>query len=168
MDKKWEINRVSTPERIFDKINNEMAQPVGIVLFGADCELKDDVFKECVERIPNLATPGRDGSSHSVLFEMTEKGYFGGRNVLIVMSDESSSNHEQRHRIAMSLRGYGLKSVVGIYAKVVDLKSDSYYMKSETRARREEVRRCVAELKTNPPTADGLDYLLVVSEEKEG
>ena len=43
MKQKWEINRVSTPERIFNKIKLEMARPVGIVLFGADCEFKNEV-----------------------------------------------------------------------------------------------------------------------------
>ena len=40
MDKKWEIRKVSTPERIFSKISEEMPRPVSILLFGADCEFK--------------------------------------------------------------------------------------------------------------------------------
>lgn len=164
MSKKWEINRVSTPERIFEKINNEMAQPVGIVLFGADCELKDDVFEECREQIHNLATPGRDGSSHSVVFEMTERGFFGGRNVLLVMSGESSGDHERRHQMITGLKSKGMKSMVGIYAKASRVPIRPLMFRLE----KVEFNKQIATIEQNSPTTDGLDYLLVVSEEKEG
>ncbi len=44
--KKWQINRVSTPERIFDKVQKEMAQPVGVFVFGADCDFKNEIASE--------------------------------------------------------------------------------------------------------------------------
>lgn len=46
MSEKWQINRVSTPERIFDKIQNEMAQPVGVFVFGAGCDFKNEIASE--------------------------------------------------------------------------------------------------------------------------
>lgn len=57
MSKKWEDRRVSTPERIFDEIKEEMAQPVGIVLFGADCDFKNEVLDAIVDGLrDSLAT----------------------------------------------------------------------------------------------------------------
>ena len=43
---RWEINRVSTPEHIFDKLKRRVAQPVGIILFGADCDFKSEIVEE--------------------------------------------------------------------------------------------------------------------------
>lgn len=37
---RWGIRQVSTLEDIFDKIKTEMAQPVGIVLFGVTVRLR--------------------------------------------------------------------------------------------------------------------------------
>lgn len=55
MRKKWEIDGVSISEQlVFDKIK-AMAQPVGVVLFGADYELKDEVLMCFQRQIPNLA-----------------------------------------------------------------------------------------------------------------
>lgn len=45
MNEKWRISKVSTPERIFGKIREKMAQSVGIVMLGADCELKTEVLE---------------------------------------------------------------------------------------------------------------------------
>ncbi len=161
MNQKWEINRVSTSERIFDKINNEMAQPVGIVLFGADCELKDDVLMNCQREISNLVGYG-DVVSASIICRLGS-----GQSVMVAMNGDLSSDREQRHRVVTALRDFGAKSVVGIYTKVDDPRDDKYYRTLETRAKRREVEQCIEMLRQSPPTADGLDYLLVVSKEKE-
>lgn len=44
MNQKWKTVAVSTPEETFDKIKKELPQPVGIVLFGADCDFKNEVY----------------------------------------------------------------------------------------------------------------------------
>lgn len=84
MNQRWEIDRVSTPERIFDKINNEMPRPVGIILVGADCDLKDDAYMRCVEQISNLAT-GYGGKTGNIALRGAKRPFSEGRNVLMVM-----------------------------------------------------------------------------------
>lgn len=158
MDKKWEINRVSTPERIFDKINNEMAQPVGIILFGADCELKDDVLMECQRRVLNLAPGYGDVVSASIFCQLD-----AGRNIMIVMDGNMSGDHKQRHRIVTALRDHGAKTIVGIFAKYQPI-----WLGDKRTAEEDSTNEQAWALINRPPTADGLDYLLVVSEEKEG
>lgn len=160
MSQKWEINRVSTPERIFQKINEEMVQPVGIVLFGADCELKDEVCRKCTKRIPNLATvhDGKDDMSLLAVEQLLSEG----RSVLVVMCGNSSGNHSERHRTVMALRGLGAKSVVGFYAKHDPIKPSPYVTPTVIDS---PFKRQVEALTADPPTADGLDYLIVVEEE---
>lgn len=60
MSEKWQINRVSTSERIFDKINTEVDRPFGIIVYGADCDYKfktvDKFLKQpygrCLYKLP--------------------------------------------------------------------------------------------------------------------
>lgn len=115
MDEKWRIGRVSTPERIFEKIITEMAQPVGIVLIGADCDLKDEVFMTCVECIPNLAT-GYGGKGNLSL-RGAKRPLGEGRSVLTVMHGMSSGYPKERLQVVEALRDLGAKTVVGIYVR---------------------------------------------------
>jgi len=161
MSKKWEISRVSTSERIFDKIKMEMAQPVSIVLFGADCEFKSSVLRELQDGMHDVKVFHGAPSTH----EMVELIHCSPVSVFVLSSMESS-DHQLRHECVKIMRTVGAKTVVGIYAKVKGLPSLSargFMAKSESELIRDTVRR----LKRNPPTADGLDYLLVVSEENE-
>ncbi len=161
MSQKWEINRVSTPERIFEEIKEEMVQPIGIVLFGADCDLKDEVYMNCVEQIPNLAT-GYGGKGNMSL-RAAKQPFSEGRSVLTMMHGQASGDHLQRHETVQALRDLGAKSVIGIYAKYKPIwlgdrkKSDEDLANAQSWA-----------LLNHPPTADGLDCFIVVEEEREG
>lgn len=158
---KWEINRVSTSERIFDKINNEMAQPVGIVIFGADCGLKDEVYMQCVERICNLAT-GYGGNGNMPL-RAAGRAFSERKNVLTAMFGGASGDHQQRHQVVTALRDLGAQSVVGIYVKY-----EPIWLGDGKTTDDDITNQQAWALLNRPPTSDGLDYLLVVSEEKEG
>lgn len=46
----WEIHKVRTPDQIFQDIK-EMVVPVGIILFGADCELKKQVWSTILNEL---------------------------------------------------------------------------------------------------------------------
>ncbi len=161
MNQKWEINRVSTPDRIFGKINDEMPQPVGIVLFGADCDLKDDVYMQCVEQIPNLAT-GYGGKTGNIALRGAKRPFSEGRSVLTVMGGESSGNREARHQTVIALRDLGAKSVVGIYAKYNPAWLGDRKVSDDDPANQQ-----AWALLNHPPTSDGLDYLITIEEEKE-
>lgn len=163
MIQKWEINRVSTSERIFDKINTEMAWPVGIVLFGADCDLKDEVYMNCVEQIPNLAT-GYGGRGNMSL-RAAKQPLSEGRSVLTVMHGDASVDFGSRFQTVTALKEMGAKTVVGIYAKckmpeeppsVTSMEIDSPLFIRQVRA-----------LLEDPPAAGEFDYLVILPEKEE-
>ena len=154
---KWEINRVSTPERIFEKIKTELAQPVGVVLFGADCDFKNEVKNmmkselrgliRCYANAPNTAALVKAFKKHSA--------------VAVVLNTEESSSHELRHELVKVMQNAGAVSVVGIYAK-----AEKYSPKALVRIPGAAAKnRQIAEIEQSNPTVDGLDYLIVVHEE---
>lgn len=152
----WEMRRVSTSEEIFEVITKKLPQPVGIVVFGADCGLKDETYMECEERIPNLATGY--GGKGSMPLRAAKQPLSDGRSVLTVMHGNSSGVHKERHDVVTALRELGAKSVVGIYAKA---KADPNLCRSvaEFQALCAQVQR----LAKCPPTAEGLDLFLTRS-----
>ncbi len=168
MSKKWEIRRVSTTERIFDKIRTEAAQPVGIVLFGADCDLKDEVYMECVEQIPNLAT-GYGGKTGNIALRGAKRPFTEGRSVLAVLDGDSSAQHEARHQTVTALRDLGAKTLVGIYAEArLRFFANEYERTPDVVYCQRRINNQILSIEQSNPTADGLDYFIVVEEEKEG
>ena len=160
MSKKWEIQRVSTSERIFDKIKEEMAQPVGIVLFGADCDFKNEVLDAIVDglrgfaryytKAPDTATLVRNIKNHSA--------------VVVTLDSAESSTHGLRHELVKVMRNAGAGSVVGIYAKVDKVPVRPLMSSLE----KVEFNKQITAIEQSNPNADGLDYFIVVEEEKEG
>lgn len=126
MNKKWEVRRVSAPERIFDKIKEEMAQPVGIIIFGADCKLKDEVVNKTISSLPGIATSTNAAPTPTLV------------------------KYIQEHSM--------------IYAKV-EKEPIRPLMSSLEKV---EFNKRVFAIEQSNPTADGLDYFIVVEEEKEG
>lgn len=126
MNKKWEVRRVSAPERIFDKTKEEMAQPVGIIIFGADCKLKDEVVNKTISSLPGIATSTNAAPTPTLV------------------------KYIQEHSM--------------IYAKV-EKEPIRPLMSSLEKV---EFNKRVFAIEQSNPTADGLDYFIVVEEEKEG
>ena len=81
------------------------------------------------------------------------------RFVLVLNGDESC-DHKKRHESVMYLKKMGMDKVVGIYAKVNPPDSDP-------REDEEAWKRQARELLNNPPTPDGLAFLITVSVEEE-
>lgn len=158
MNQKLEIRRISTPERTFSKISEGMAQPVAIVLFGADCDAKDATYMNCVERIPNLATGY--GGKGSMSLRAAKHPLSEGRSVLTVMPGGSSLDHSQRHEVVQALRDLGAKTVVGMYAKC-NLPESSFDGATPT-VIDSPFKKQVRSLLQSPPTADEFDYLIIV------
>lgn len=113
---KWENSRVSTPERIFYDIQNKMAQPVGVMLFGSDCRFKNEVYNECSVQLPGIATNTEEDLRSTNMVSLRQP-LSEGRSVLAVLDSEASISRECRHQVVVGLREMGAKSVVGIYAK---------------------------------------------------
>lgn len=154
MSDNWEMRRVSTSEEVFEVITKRLPQPVGIVLFGADCDSKDEAYMECVERIPNLATGY--GSEGNISLHTAKQPLSDGRSVLTVMSGSSSGMHEERRNVIRTLRELGAKSVVGIYAEA-EADPNLYRSVAEFQALCAQLRW----ISGCPPTAEGLDLFLI-------
>ena len=163
MAMEWEIRRVSTPERILRKIKEEMARPVGIVIFGADCEFKNEVLDVMVEELrgleryytkaPDTATLARAIKDHSV--------------VVVMLDSSESGMHSLRHELVGVMRNAGAKTVVGVYVKAKK-KPIPFGKAMVPAAKDKQVNHQIDTIEQSNPTADGLDYFIVVEEEKEG
>lgn len=160
MNKKWEIRRVSTSERIFNKIKEEIAQPVGIVLFGADCDFKNEVLDTMVEELRGFARYYTKAPDTATLVRAI-KDHLA---VVVVLNSDESSTHELRHELVKVMRNAGAETVVGIYAKV----SKEPIRPLLSSLEKVESNKQITAIEQSNPTADGLDYFIVVEEEKEG
>lgn len=147
---KWEIDRVSTPDRIFQKINAEMVHPIGILIFGADCDFKNQVTDEFTANIDHNVF----GFSYETSILKCKFLLKSEMNLIIVLNSDDSCCHLVRHSLVKSLQNFGAKTVVGVF---VDPCGPLHESKAEA------ARQTLNE---TPPTADGLDYLIVVKEEE--
>lgn len=148
----WEINRVSTPERIFQKILTEVKQPLGVLIFGSGSGFKDGIIQQVINETKALHLGvERLGTYYNNVYRRT---FAEQRNVLVVFNERTSVNHDERHQHVQALREAGAGSVIGFYVESEYIYStpDSY--------------KNYCDLKANPPTADGLDYLIHIREEE--
>lgn len=143
----WEIRKVSTPEDIYARIEKEDPHPVGVVLFGADWRNKKDIVQDFSTRMP---------CCHSAIG--SEMLFRNGLNCLVEMSGDDSGDHNRRHWEVTTLRNAGAKTVIGVYVKdrPIVRHADSF-LPPVTRFNEQ-----VARLLKEPPTAEGLDYLIVI------
>ncbi len=159
MDKKWEIRKVSTPERIFSKISEEMPRPVSILLFGADCEFKKEVVKDLQNGLLDMKVFHGAPSTHE-LCDLIHDGPIS----LFLLSSMESYDHELRHEAVKAMRRIGAATVVGIYVRADEsqpLPARGFIGRPDLQLMKTTVRK----LAQHPPTADGLDYLLEVQKE---
>lgn len=160
MSERWQINRVSTPERIFDKIRNEMAQPVGVLIFGADCDFKNEIANELIANFAGAKTILDDTPSTKQIVDFIHSK----QSVMVAIFDAwSSASHDLRHECVKVMQRAGFETVIGVYvrcAKLEPLPARGFMRKS----RRAEVNQQIEVLEKAPPTPDGLDYLIVVDE----
>lgn len=153
MNKQWKINgQISTPEHIFDTFKKEMAQPIGIMLFGADCDFKNEAIEEVQKGLANAVIPFHGSPITHEMVELLHNSPIS----LFVLSSMESSDHELRHEAVRVMRRIGAKTIVGIYAKATATNVDSKL-----------ARNTVKELHRYPPTADGLDYFIEIEEKRE-
>lgn len=138
------IDRVSDPERVFNKINHEMPRPVGIIVVGADSKVKEKTKKQLSEGINNLHAGTMFGLRYGVLHKLFREQ----QNALIAMDSASSTNRHSRRKLVEACRCAGAKTVIIAFV------SPHGSLEQEVS---EEARQY---LKTCPPTADEADYLL--------
>lgn len=156
MDTKWEINRVSTRERIFSKIKTEMPQPVGIMIFGADGELKEQVVRSFTNALQGFATFHSGAPDTATLVAMFE----AHRPAVVTLNADESSSHSLRHELVKVMQNAGAASVVGVYAKARPHQIRPLASSKES----VQLNKQIAAIERSQPSADGLDYLVVVNE----
>lgn len=160
MDKKWEIRKISTPERIFNKIKEEMAQPVGIVIFGADCDLKNEVLDTTMKEFQGFARYYTKAPDAANLARSIKKY----PAIVVTLTSDESGIHSLRHELVKVMRNVGAETVVGIYAKCkkpAPLPGRGF-LKSKTA----DLARQIVAIEQSNPTADGLDYFIVIEGEE--
>lgn len=155
MDSKWEEIRVSMPEQIFDAIKAEMAWPIGIMVFGADCDLKSEVLDVIMRELQSLARYYTSVPDTATLVGAVRRH----SAVVVVMNAEESAMHGLRHELVKVMRNAGAVSVVGIYVKA-DKVSVRPLMSNPEKA---ELNKQVTAIERSNPTADGLDRMIVVT-----
>lgn len=147
----WDISIISTFKEVFAEIN-KIAEPVGIILFGADSEFKKQVCSKFSSNIKGIAEieytePGLVASAnHLIPLE--------GWNILVNLSGDQSIDHAKRHEAVTELKKVGVKILIGVYVK-------QRLAPPQTRRFNQQV----ANLLERPPTADGLNHLIIISEQ---
>lgn len=103
MNARWEVSTVSTSEQIFNKIKEEMAQPVGIVLFGADCDLKDEVLDIIMRELQGFARYYTKAPDTVTLMRSVKKY----PAIVIALTSDESGMHDLRHELVKVMRNAG-------------------------------------------------------------
>ena len=81
---------------------------------------------------------------------------FQNDGYMVIMSGEDSIDHKKRHDVVKIMREIvGLKTIIGVYVKEV------CYTNYDVETALKNTMQ-LAELAENPPTPDGLDWLIIV------
>lgn len=159
---RWKVNgKVSTPENIFSQINTEIPQPVGIILSGADCDFKNEVSDTLTQGLRRFIVISDDVPSYRDAIAEKFQEY---SIVAITIEGDDSHKHALRRAFVTEMQKAGTKTVIGIYAKCnkpAPLPGRGF-LKSKT-AR---LAKQITAIEQSNPTADDLDYFIVVEEEE--
>lgn len=138
----WKVgNEIVDPKQLFSDILYRSKLPIGVVVFDAEGSLRNEIRQECAERLPSLGALGNRSKGVRTVSEAGEIIKRGG-NALLVMDGLSSAHHDSRHNAITSLRNYGAKTIVGIFAEQDDI--------------------ITARTDNDPPNGDGLEHFIKV------
>ena len=157
---RYEISQVCTFEEIIERINDFDSKPVGIVFFGTDCRFKENFLKRLQHRVNNAWNVYMKEDNKESALQHLKRPFMGGHNVIVVLSGDLSGNHEVRHRVVVNLLNSGAKSVIGIHVKGQKDPFRSFVPFLNEKFNKQSQRL----LLDAPPTADGLDSLITVTE----
>ena len=156
----WDISIISTFKEIFAEIN-WLRAPVGIILFGADSEFKEQVRKKFSGNVVGLTEIGYTAVSASEGDSANTPYILRAWNNLITLSGDYSADHTRRHEAVEYLRTAGAKVLIGVYVKHKPICEDTTTHPVEAISK---FNKQVNALLKNPPTVDGLNHLIVISE----
>ncbi len=153
-------SRVCTLEEALKTVREDLPQPVGIVLFGADCEFKSKVVAIMVRELGAFNSHYYFSCPDCASLSDVLRKY--PAEVVIMDSDESGM-HDLRHELVKTMRNAGAKTVVGIYAKVDKVPVRPLMSSLE----KVEFNKQITAIKQSNPNAEGLDYYIEVENEEE-
>ena len=152
MNSTWELRKVCTSNT---EALGGLCDPrgsIGFVVFGPDCGEKFNIAVAIRDAIGGA----KINPSHLLIRDLFE----GHNNIIVIMDGESSCSHKRRHELFVSLKNAKAKILVGVYVNWQDTPK-------HTLAPREQFVRQLKRLHRNPPTADGIDRLIVVTPEEQ-
>lgn len=158
---KWEISKAVNDAQAITHINSA-ERPFGLVVFGADSALKQQVTELCIHCVDGLAWANRSNADQNA--ELVELLAANGYNLMVALNGEESTQPAQRQHIAQILRSSGAETVIGIYVK------SDYIPESQIPIDTDEAYRAalahndqVDDLTSIPPSPAEFDFLCIVS-----
>ena len=156
MELRWRIGKVSTVERIFEKIATEIHRPIGIILLGVDGDLKDKTRQD----IKTFLGEELDWGSTKTRLHNLLNVFCSGKIYVLVLDSKESADRSLRRSCATSMRKRGAASVVEIYAKVE--KTPIFPLLTFLKRRR--VNREIMAIEQSRPLDDDWGFVIEVSE----
>lgn len=153
----WEIGKISTSEQIFDLINYEATHPVGIVLFGADSDFKDNVVNCCLDSIKHNYPLF---NCNYIPLVLSPDPLLEDASAIVLVLPGDRSDYSERRRAISALKKFGLKTIIGIYAEMAR-KPPRLFSGS---IKDIWTNKQIDEITYTPPSMDGFDYLVSVNE----
>lgn len=159
MSNNWEISKMSAPDRIFSKIRDLQDDGLtAIVVIGADYEHKDNVYRALDKRLLGVNTTRLPTLNELKRVSPIRQSIATGHHQLILLSGRFSARHKSRHKFVNMLYDAGVKHVVLVYAK----REYNGKMGQLALADMDQPAKQLMALAANPPTPDGIDYLITV------
>ena len=121
--------------------------PVGVLAIGADDKARNKFVYSTLESSLGMACV----TSVSCSAERLKDAMRESQTICINLTTEDSSNHSKRHEAVSMLKKAGIKNVFGVYIRVTN--SDF-----------PETQLAIDLLEADPPTADGLNGLVILTE----
>ena len=158
MRQDWKVEAIRKPEQVYDKIKS-LPTPTYVVILGPDCPLKDVVYREFVKHIlgeeaTKRLTLGGDNAYISELMASESTG-------VIMLQGKAACEYKRREEFYGSLREDGATSIVGVYVKTIPFGRFG----SEITPKQLVAINQSSMLSANPPTADGLEYLVTIRDD---
>ena len=150
----WEIRRLDECEPVLKEIER-IARPVGILLFGADGYLKDDVCNKILSTISHIGAIYRFGTDEAL--EPVKDALKRRDNVLVVMDNLYSRKRLHRHATVEELRSLGARVIVGVCVRY-----NPGSLENEA-----SIETDIQLQFKDAPTIDGLNYLIIVHEPQD-
>lgn len=159
IEAKWEIDRVSTSQRVLAKIN-ELHGPVAILLYGVDCALTTQVSKQINQTVQNLTHLSLNlaGRQSAILNDPIMTSKF--REILRERKENLVLRIDPSERVALglivrNLRGLKVKNIVCVHVRPL----------AERFVGDIEKLRLWHQMELNPPRARDFSYYIPITED---